>query len=166
MNTYPDYGMSQNVVPLIGPVDTAATAVATPWVDLKTAVGVTFDLFFGAITTGTADSNITVTVEAATAAATGSEAAMAFKYRLSGAVGANTLGALTAATASGVSVASTDDNKVLEIYLDTAALPAALEDSRFVRVVVTPTADHTATLVSAVARLDVRYQRATMISAT
>lgn len=163
---YPDYGMVQNVVPLIAPVDTAATALTSPWVDLRTAVGVTFDVFFGTITTGTADSNITVTVEASTAAATGSEAAISFQYRLSGAVGANTLGTLTTATASGATIASTDDNKLLEVYVNPAALPAALADARYVRVIVTPTADHTVTLASVIARLDVRYRRASMISAT
>lgn len=166
MTSTPDYGMVQNIIPLIPPSDIVATATASPFVDLRTANGVMFDVFFGSITTGTADSNITVTVEASTAAASGSEEAVAFKYRLSGAVGSNTLGALTNATASGVTIASTDDNKLLEVYINPDTLPSALADARFVRVVITPTADHTATNLSVTGRLDVRYSRASMLSAT
>lgn len=156
----------ENVVPLIAPQDITTSATASPFVDLKTALKAAFEVFFGSITAASADQAITVTVEAATAAASGSEAAIAFSYRLSGAVGANSWGAVTAATSSGVSVATTDDNKILHIEIDPAAVLAAKADARFVRVVITPDAGATATLVSAWALIDPVYKQTTMVSAT
>jgi hypothetical protein len=125
-----------------------------------------FCAFFGAITTGTADSNITVTVETATAAASGAEVTVPFVYRLSGAVGANTWGAATTASTAGMSVASTDDNMMLWVEIDPAAMLAELTDASHVRMVITPTADHTATLVGAWVEIDSRYRQATHVSAT
>jgi hypothetical protein len=155
-----------NIVPLISPVDTAATALESPWVDLKTAHSLAFYAFFGNIASGTADSNITVTVEAATGAASTSAAAVGFDYRLSGAVGANSWGAITSATTTGVTIASDDDNKMLCVMLDPSAVQAAKADARYVRLIVSPVADHTAVLVNAFAVLAPRYRGNSMISAT
>lgn len=163
MNSYVGYS---NIVPLIGPVDTAATAIATPFVDMSNAHSLAFVAFFGAITTGTADSNITVTVECASAAASGAEVAVPFVYRLSGAVGANTWGAATTASTAGISVASTDDNKMLWVEIDPGAMLAELAGATHVRMVFTPTADHTVTIVGAWAELASRYRQVTHVSAT
>jgi len=163
MNNYVQYS---NIVPLIGPVDTAATALVTPFVDMSHAHELAFCTFFGAITTGTADSNITVTVEAASAAASGAEVAVPFKYRLSGAVGANTWGAATTASTAGCTIASTDDNMILWIEIDPSAMLSELAGATHVRMVITPTADHTATLVGAWAELAPRYRQTTYRSAT
>ena len=163
---YNKFGEGLNFVPLLAPQDIAATATATPFVSLKGALEGTFYVFFGSITAASADQSITVTVEAATAAASGSEAAVAFSYRLSGAVGANTLGAITAATTAGVSVATTDDNKALLININPAALANALADASHARVVITPNAGGTATLVSAWAEITQGYSKNTMLSAT
>jgi 2-phospho-L-lactate guanylyltransferase (CobY/MobA/RfbA family) len=156
----------ENVVPLLGPQDIGSTATATPFVSMKNVLHTVFKVFFGSITATSADQAITVTVEAATAAASGSEVAIAFKYRLSGAVGANTWGTLTSATASGVSIATTDDNKILAIDIDPAALDGALADASHVRVVITPDAGGTATLVAAEAVLEPAYPQTTHKSAT
>lgn len=158
--------MYDNVVPLLAPQDIGATATATPWVDLLTANQAAILIAFGSITAASADQAITVTMEAATAAASGSEAAIAFNYRLSGAVGANTWGSKTAATSAGLSVATTDDNKMLWIEIDPAAVLAAKSDARWVRAVITPDAGGTATLVQASAIIDAAYKGATMVSAT
>ena len=108
------FGIGENIVPLKAPVDSAGTAYATPFVDLKNALHATFFYYMGVVTAASADQNIVVTMEAATAAASGSEVAIAFKYRLSGATGANTLGAITAATSTGVSLDTTSaDGKLL-----------------------------------------------------
>lgn len=160
------YVQDENVVPLLAPQDIVATATATPFLALKTIIDGILYLFFGSITAASADQAITVTLEAATAAASGSEAAIAFSYRLSGAVAANTWGAVTAATSAGVSIATTDDNKMLAIQLDPAAIQGAKADATHVRAVITPDAGGTATLVAAWASFVPGYKQTTHISAT
>ncbi len=161
------FGIGENIVPLKAPVDSAGTAYATPFVDLKNALHATFFYYMGVVTAASADQNIVVTMEAATAAASGSEVAIAFKYRLSGATGANTLGAITAATSTGVSLDTTSaDGKLLLIDIDPAALDSALADARFVRMVVGIDAGGTVTLNAAWAVLDPRYPQLTQLSAT
>lgn len=160
------YVFGENIVPLKAPVDGIGTAFATPWVDLKNALHATFFAYFGVITATSADQAVVVTMEAATAAASGSEVAVAFSYRLSGATGANSWGAITAATATGVSVATTDDGKMLAVDLNPAALEAALADARFARMVVGIDAGGTVTLVANWAELDPRYPQLSHLSAT
>jgi hypothetical protein len=161
------FGIGEQIVPLKAPVDSAGTAYATPFVDLKNALHATFFYYMGVVTAASADQNIVVTMEAATAAASGSEVAIAFKYRLSGATGANTLGAITAATSTGVSLDTTSaDGKLLLIDIDPAALDSALADARFVRMVVGIDAGGTVTLNAAWAVLDPRYPQLTQLSAT
>ena len=155
-----------NVVPLLAPQDIAATLTNLPFIALKTIVDGTLYIAFGNIAAASADQAVTVTLQAATAAASGSEAAIAFDYRLSGAVGANSWGAKTAATSSGVSIGTTDDNKVLAIQLDPAAIQAAKADATHVRAVITPDAGGSATLVSAWAAFIPSYRMNSMVSAT
>jgi len=160
-------GFGTNVVPLKAPVDSAGTAYATPFVDLKNALHATFFWYAGVVTAASADQNVIITMEAATAAASGAEVAIAFKYRLSGATGANTWGAVTSATSAGVSLDTTTvDGKMLLIDVDPAALEAALADARFVRMVVGIDAGGTVTLNAAFAALDPAYSQATHLSAT
>lgn len=156
----------ENVVPLIAPQDITTTATATPFVSLKNALHATVFVQFGNIAAASADQAVIVTLEAATAAASGSEAAIAFNYRLSGAVGANTWGAITAATSSGVSVGTTDDNKVLAIDIPCAGLDSLLADASHIRAVVTPDAGASATLVNAWVVIEPRYPQLTHKSAT
>lgn len=159
--------VGENVVPLKAPVDSAGTAFASPWVDLKNALHATFFDYFGVVTAASADQNVIVTVEAATAAASGSEVAVAFKYRLSGATGANSWGAITAVAATGVSLDTTTvDGKMLMIDIDPAALEAALADARFVRIVQGIDAGGTVTLNAMWAVLDPRYPQLDHLSAT
>lgn len=160
------FGLGENIVPLKAPVDSAGTAYATPWVDLKNALHATFFYYAGVVTATSADQAVVITMEAATAAASGSEVAIAFKYRLSGATGANTWGDITAATSTGYSFATDADGKMLLIDVDPAALDSALADARFVRMVVGIDAGGTVTLNSAWAVLDPRYPQLTHLSAT
>lgn len=155
----------ENFVPLVAPQDIAANATATPFVSLKNALHGALYISFGSITAASADQSITVTLEAATAAASGSEVAIPFKYRLSGAVGSNTWGAITDATSSGMSVATTDDNKMLAIEIP-GGLDSLLADATHVRAVITPNAGGTATLTNAFAVLEPRYAQLTHVSAT
>ena len=161
------FAVGTNIVPLKAPVDSAGTAYATPFVDLKNALHATFFWYAGVITAASADQNIVITMEAATAAASGAEVAIAFKYRLSGATGANTWGAITAATSTGVSLDTTSsDAMLLLVDIDPAALEGALADARFVRMVVGIDAGGTVTLNAAWAELDPRFPQLTQLSAT
>ena len=160
------FAFGENIVPLKAPVDSAGTAYATPWVDLKNALHATFFYYAGVVTATSADQAVVITMEAATAAASGSEVAIAFKYRLSGATGSNTWGDITAATSTGYSFATDADGKMLLIDIDPAALDSALADARFVRMVVGIDAGGTVTLNSAWAVLDPRYPQTTHLSAT
>jgi hypothetical protein len=160
----------ENIVPLKAPVDSAGTAYATPYVDLKNALHATFLYYVGVVTATSADQNVVVTMEASTAAASNAtEVAIAFKYRLSGATGANSWGAVTAATSTGVSLDTTSaDGKMLLIDIDPAAIEAAhgQRDARFVRMVVGIDAGGTVTLNAALAILDPMYPQTTHLSAT
>lgn len=160
------YVQDENVVPLLVPQDIAATATATPFLALKTIVDGTLYIAFGNIAAASADQAVIVTLEAATAGASGSEAAIAFDYRLSGAVGSNTWGTKATATSTGVSIGTTDDNKILAINIDPAAIQAAKADATHVRAVITPDAGGTATLVAAWASFVPSYKQTTMVSAT
>jgi hypothetical protein len=160
--------LGESVVPLKAPVDSAGTAFATPYVSLKNALHATFYYYMGVVTATSADQNIVVTMEAATAAASSAtDVAIAFKYRLSGATGTDTLGAITSVTATGVSLdTTTADGKMLIIDVDPAALEAVLVDAAFVRMVVGIDAGGTVTLNAAWAELDPRYPQLTQLSAT
>ncbi len=161
------FGILDNILPLLAPVDTAATAVATPFLDMRKALHSTVLVYFGVVTAASADQNIVVTVTAATSAASTSETAIAFRYRLSGATGANTWGAVTSVAATGVSLDTTaSDGKMLLIDIDPAALPAVGADNVFVRVIVTPDGGGTVTLVSALAISDPHYSSVTHQSMT
>ena len=162
------FGIGENIVPLKAPVDSAGTAYATQFVDLKNALHATFFYYMGVVTATSADQNIVVTMEAATAATSGSEVQIPFKYRLSGATGANSFGAITAATASGGASLDTtsSDGMLLLIDIDPASLDSALADARFVRMVVGIDAGGTVTLNAAWAVLDPRYPQLTQLSAT
>ena len=161
------FGILDNILPLVAPVDTAATEKGTPFIDLRKSLRTTVLVYFGVVTATSADQNITVTLQAATSAASTSETAMAFRYRLSGATGANTWGAVTAATTAGVSLdTTTSDNKMLLIDIDPAAFPAVANDAYFARVVVTPDAGGTVTLLSAIAITDPQYSQVTHQSMT
>jgi hypothetical protein len=161
------FGIGENIVPLKAPVDSAGTAFATPWVDMKNALHATFFYYAGVVTAASADQSVVITMEAATAAASGSEVQIAFKYRKSGATGANSWGAITDATASGgAAYATDDDGKMILIDIDPAALEAALADARFVRMVVGIDAGGTVTLNAAWAVLEPRYPQLTQLSAT
>jgi len=160
------FGIGANIVPLKAPIDSAGTAYASPFVDLKNALHATFFYYAGVVTAASADQPVVITMEAATAAASGSEVAIAFKYRLSGATGANTLGDITQATSAGFSFGTLDDGKMAVIDIDPAALDGALADARFVRMVVGIDAGGTVTLNAAWAVLDPRYPQLTQLSAT
>ncbi len=160
MNPFVQY---DNIIPLLEPKDIVAVTTASSYLALKGAIRAGFLIPIGAITTGTATDTEVVTVEAATAEG-GTEAAIAFKYRLSGALGANTWGAVTTADTTGVSIASTDDNKLLWIEIDPDELAA--NDYAVVRVKFTATPDMAAFLTAVLGVISPSYKQTTFGSAT
>ena len=162
----PDFGYEHNIIPLKAPVDSAGTAFATTWIDMKNANWLTLYDWCGVISAASADQPVLVTVECATAAASGAEVAIAFKYRMSGVAAANTWGAVTSATSTGASFGTLDDGKIMRIDIDPAALEAALADARYVRLVQGIDAGGTVTLNAIWADLTVKYAQVTHISAT
>ncbi len=165
------FGFGANIVPLKAPLDSAGTAYATPYVDLKNALHCTFIAYFGNIAAASADQSVIVTVEASTSTTSNAtEVAIPFKYRKSGATGANSWGAITTVStgATGAAIATDDDNKMVIIDIDSAAIEAAhgQRDARFVRLVMGVDVGGTATLNTVWAVLDPSYPQTTHLSAT
>lgn len=159
----------ENIVPLKAPVDSAGTAYATNYVNLTNAEHLTFYAFFGNIAAASADQSVVVTLEASTAAASNAtEVSIGGKYRKSGAVGANTWGAVTTFGATGIEVTTTDDGFLFAIDIDPAAIEAAhgQRDAKFVRLVMGIDAGGTATLNAVWAVVEPMYPQATHVSAT
>ena len=152
-----------NIVCFLAPQDIASTATTCPYVDLRNAQKAFFLLQFGAVTSTTVTDDWTITVQAATAEG-GTEAAIAMRYRLSGAVGANTWGAVTTVAATGITIAPDEhDNMALLIEVDPDELAA--NDYRYARAVLTDV-DAEACLVAGFAFIEARYKQTTHISAT
>jgi hypothetical protein len=156
---------SIKLLPLLAPVDIVATATATAYVDLNLANWCSFLVDFGAMTSDSTDI-CTVTVESSTAGSSNAtEAAIAFKYRLSAAVATDTMGDLTSATTAGVAVTAVSDGMVLWIDVDPSAV-AETADRRFLRLVLTPNAEMASCVVGAKAFLETRYKGANIPSST
>lgn len=155
-----------NIVPGLMPVDIATVASATAWVDLSTANEVSFFLMCGAMTSVTTTDTNTITVECATTNASGAEEAVAFKYRLSGAVTANTWAAVADATSAGyVPTVATLGGMMLWVDVDPGVCAAKNTDIRWVRLAITP-GDCPINFVAAATFVNPKYHQATMVSAT
>lgn len=159
--------MDFNVIPGIAPVDTAATAISTQFVDMKTAHEINFLVSVGALT-ASADDTVTLTVNAATVQAGTSAVAIPFRYRLSGAAAANSWGAETAATSAGYApLSSAVTGKMVWITVDPATIQSSAEaDARWVNLTVTPSAGNSVLLVAAVPIVVPRFVQASMVSTT
>ena len=153
------YAENVKVLPILAPADIGASATGTQYVNLKHVAGMLeLQIQFGNIASTDSTGEVVVTVEASSAGSSNaSEAAIAFRYRLSAAVATDTMGAISSATTAGAAVGQGDDNKALLIYIDPSDVTAASDQYSFVRAVVTPTAEVTATLVGGVARFIPSY---------
>jgi hypothetical protein len=161
-----NFGQYLNIYPLLSPVDTTSSAVNSAFVDLAGSNNARIYVFFGSVTAASTDDVVTVTVEAATTTASASEIAIGYSYRLSGAVGTNTWGAITAVGATGMEIGLSDDDKILLIELDPAVVQATEDGSRYVRVTITPTAGVSAAEIAVWAELDPQYKSATFVDAS
>lgn len=159
MATFFNLDERTHIVPLIAPVDAVATAQTTPYVDMSKYNQVQFVVYFGA-----ADTVGTIALEQSTTAdSSGTEAGLGFKYRKSGAVGTDTMGAITAvASDTSLATAAADDSLIFIIE------PDQLDDGkRWCRLVFTPSGTSSAVLVGIHAVLSgPRYAANVMISAT
>jgi hypothetical protein len=151
------FNESVHVVGGIAPLDITTTTTYSDVVNAGKAHWIQFLLSFGAIT----DDTVVVTVEECTSAAAAGNTAAAFSYRLSSAVGTDSLGAVTAATASGVTITASDDNKVLIVDVDPATLTNGYP---YVRLAVDPGGSASACVVSCVILAEPRYAGATPVS--
>ena len=164
------YGQIMKFVPVLAPADITTTATNTSAIDLARCHRATFLLNFGAVSSTSLDQSVVVTVLASSVVTSGTGTAIAFNYRLSGAVGTDSWGAVTAATATGYApaAASTIENTTLLIDVDPAvalAGPTSL-DGRYVRVVITPTAGAAHVIVGGLVELEPRYAQTSMESAS
>jgi len=161
-------GFGEQIVPLKAPVDSAGTAFATPYVNIKNALHATFFYYAGVVTATSADQAVVITFEAATSAASSAtEVQIPFKYRKSGATGTDTWGAITSGVAAtGYSYGTTDDGSMVLFDIDFAALYALQPDATHIRMVVGIDAGGTVTLNAAWAVLDPRYPALSHVSAS
>lgn len=147
-----------HVIPALEPADITTTTTYTDIVGVKEYQAIEFVIVLGAITGDT----IALTVEECDTIVPANSTAIAFSYRKSSAAGTDSMGATTAATSSGITVAATDDNKIILIDVD----PAALTDGYpYIRVAMDPGASMSECVVGAVCLLTSRYAQATQISA-
>lgn len=162
------FAEGMKILPVLTIGDIVATATGTAYVDLDLINWASFLVTFGTVTSTDSTGEVVVTVEASTAGSSNAtEGQIAFSYRLSAAVATDTMGAITAATAAGgAAVANTADNTVLWVDVDPAVVAASAADRRFIRLVITPTAETTVTNVAACAFLEPRYPGNSIPSST
>ena len=165
------YAENEKELPILAPADITATATNTQYVDLNYAAGlVEIALAFGVITSTDTPFGATVTLTTNNIADTSSsdsvETAIAFQYRLSAAVGTDTMGDLTAATTAGVLVADASDNCTLYAFVEPAAVAASAAGARFLRATITPAGNTAACVVGASARFIPRFAQKDIPSST
>lgn len=161
------YAQGLKVQPILAPADIVATATGSQYFDLDQLNWATVLVQFGNVASTDSTGEVVVTVEASTAGSSNAtEGAIAFSYRLSGAVATDSMGAIGAATSAGVAVNNTSDNTILIIDIDPAVVAASAADRRYCRVVITPTAEITATVVGATLVAEPRYPGNSIPSST
>ena len=157
------FGMYDNVFPLLAPADLGSTATNLPSVALKGAHRVAFLLQQGVTTENATTDIIDITVVAATAEGAVTQTAITFKYRKSTAVTANSWGAVTTATATGIELNKNDEGYSVWIEVDADELAAS--DYTHLHLNVEMNA-FSAFFASVVAFIDTRYKMTSMATAT
>jgi len=139
-----------HAIPALAPQDITSTTTASDIIDAGEGHEIEFDVYFGVITGDTA----TLTLEECDDISASNSSAIAFNYQKSSATGTDSMGAVAAATTSGITIAATDDNKMVRVYVDPSALSSGYP---YVRVNVAPGGSMSACLVSVVAVVRPRY---------
>lgn len=149
----------RHIVGLATPVDTTSTTVTSDIVSLKNYHGGEFILYFGTITGDT----VVVTVEECDDVTPSNNTAIAFNYRKSGAtLVSDAYGDITASASTGVTIAATDDDKILAISLDASELSAGFP---CVRIVADPGGSASAVEIAILCILDPRYPQNDQLTA-
>jgi hypothetical protein len=152
--------------PLRAPVAvTNATAILTNGVKMS-RIGsgqLEIELMFGAVSATDSTGDLSVTVVESSAGVSTDGTAVAFSYRLSAAVGSDTLGAIVAvdSTSSAAILATDASNAVMFLYVDPNVVA-----KEYIHAVVTPSADSTSYIVGAIARFVPRYAQGTPLAAS
>ena len=157
------FGEGCNIIPVLAPVDMAATATPTIDVDCADANWVTFIIQLGNMTSDATDT-VTFTVYGSTAVASTDVAIGDWWYRYSGgAVAVNSWGAITTGSSDGVAISkATEDSYTVIIDVDPVAVAGAEDTARWVHVLITPVGP--ITLGSAVAIVEHKYPGNSMSS--
>ncbi|MHA1225271.1 MAG: hypothetical protein ACTSPV_00845 [Candidatus Hodarchaeales archaeon] len=150
-------GEEIHVVPALAPADISSDTY-TDVIGFKEYHNIQILVMFGAITGDT----VTLTVEECDDTTPSNSTAVAFKYRKSSAVGTDSMGAVSSATTSGITVSATDDNKVILVEVDPATLTRGYP---YIRVKLAPGGSISACFVGAVAILVPRYPQTSQLSA-
>jgi hypothetical protein len=163
------FGMLENIVPLLAPVDlTSTNPVQSGYIDLANANRASFLVYFGVVTSATAADTMLLQVQCSTGTTSNAtEEFIAFKYRLGATVSVgNDWGAVTDGTTAGVSLGASTvfDGYPLLIDVDPSVVAAKMADARYVRVVATPQGDgaYSAVLACIVGFVDPKYRQTTM----
>jgi len=155
---YNQFAQYAHVIPVLSPVDIVSTATNSTHIKV-TGHRVNFLVFLGTLT----GDSCSVTVEESTAASTTGAEAIPFRYRLSGAVGSDTWGAVTTADSTGVDFTASDDDKIMWVEVDPSDMSS---DTKYLSVLLGPGASASACEVSVAAIIDSWYQQLDMVSST
>jgi len=155
-----------NIIPLLAPQDIASTTTICGYMDLRNAQKASFLVQFGAITSATTTDEFVITIVASSVDSGVAGTAIDFRYRKSGALGANTWGAVTTvAAATGLGMGA-DDSDDMYVWIEVDPDELAANDYRYAAVTLTDNDDMTACLVSVAGIIEARYKQTTHISAT
>jgi hypothetical protein len=147
-----------HTLPVLAPL-ADSTSVGTDYLLIENAQWITYLVQFGAMTSDSTDT-VTVTVQCSTATSSNAtEISVPFYYRLSAAVGTDTSGTITKATASGVAVTATDDNKLLVIDVDPSEIAATTgyDEHVYSRLWLTKNAELASNLIGVIVSIEPRY---------
>lgn len=156
------FGQILHLVPISAAVDHTTNTFNTSLVDMSKAHRATLGVIFGAITAASTTLP-KLTLLASTVGTTVGAEAIAFKYRISAAVGTDTQGAITDATSAGIDITASYDNMLLLIDVD-PALVAGKTDGRWVYLHITSAATISALATAAFAEIEPRYSAASPTS--
>ena len=151
-----------SVVPVLGPIAFTTAAMDTEYIDMRDNHWCTFLVMFGSVTSDTSDT-VTITIQCSSVSTSATGDDIAFTYRLSSVIETDSWGAITAATSDGLTLTSSTDltvsmsNRALLVSVNADDLPAKKADGRYISMVLTPTAEVAAGVVSVCAVLENRY---------
>lgn len=150
-------GLNPRYIGLTSPVDTTSTTVNSDVINAGKCNWVDFLIYFGTITGDT----VVVTVEECDDTTPSNHTAIAFNYRKGAAVGTDTDGAITANASTGLTIADSDDDKLLTVSVD----PATLTDGYpYLRVVADPGGSASAVEIAIIAVVEPKYAAETNVS--